>query len=114
MSISTQPAEAAIDPLRWPGVVGVPDNPARAAIAEWLFYRAVRTLPIRVTTADGRRSGAGTAADPDLHLIRPADFYQRLAGARPDRLRRVLHGRRLGIATTWPACSPCWPAGCRR
>ncbi|MDQ1744389.1 MAG: cyclopropane-fatty-acyl-phospholipid synthase [Pseudonocardiales bacterium] len=79
MSISTPTVEAAIDPSRWPGVVQVPDNPVRAAIAERLFYRAVRTLPIRVSTADGRRSGAGTAADPDLYLVRPADFFQRLA-----------------------------------
>ncbi len=79
MSISTPTVEAAIDPSRWPGVVRVPDNPVRAAIAELLFYRAVHTLPIRVSTADGRQSGAGTAADPDLCLVRPADFFQRLA-----------------------------------
>jgi cyclopropane-fatty-acyl-phospholipid synthase len=81
MSISTQAIELAIDPMRWPDVVRVPDNPVRAAIAEALFYRAVRTLPIRVSTADGRRSGTGTAADPDLHLVRPADFHQRLAAS---------------------------------
>jgi hypothetical protein len=45
----------------------------RAAIAERLFRRAVRTLPIRVIAADGRHCGAGSWTDPDLRLIRPAD-----------------------------------------
>jgi len=79
MSTSTRPTAPAIDPARWPGVVEVPDNPVRAAIAERLFFRAVRSLPIRVSTADGRRTGTGSAAAPDLHLVRPAHFYRRLA-----------------------------------
>ncbi|MEO9240592.1 MAG: cyclopropane-fatty-acyl-phospholipid synthase family protein [Jatrophihabitantaceae bacterium] len=79
MSTMTLAAEAAIDPARWPDVVAVPQNQLRGRIAERLVKRAVRSLPIRVTTADGKRFGAGTMTDPDLHLIRPDDFYQRLA-----------------------------------
>jgi cyclopropane-fatty-acyl-phospholipid synthase len=68
-----------IDATRWPDVVTVPDNPLRARVAERLLKRAAKSLPIRVTTADGNRFGAGTRTDPDLHLVRPADFYRRLA-----------------------------------
>jgi cyclopropane-fatty-acyl-phospholipid synthase len=67
-----------VDPSLWPDVVHVPHKPIRAAVAQRLTKRAVSTLPIRVTTADGERFGAGTATDPGLHLIRPSDFYQRL------------------------------------
>ncbi len=79
MSTTTLAADTGIDPTRWPDVVAVPQNPAKALIAARLVRRAVKSLPIRVTTADGNRFGAGTAGDPDLHLIRPDDFYRRLA-----------------------------------
>jgi cyclopropane-fatty-acyl-phospholipid synthase len=81
MSTSTLAAEATIDPTRWPDIVAVPQNPGRALIAARLVRRAVKSLPIRVTTADGNRFGAGTVNDPDLHLIRPEDFYRRLAAS---------------------------------
>jgi cyclopropane-fatty-acyl-phospholipid synthase len=80
MSI-TMLAPERIDASRWPDVVAVPDHPVRAQIAERLVKHAVRSLPLRVTTADGERFGAGTTADPGLHLLRPADFYQRLAAS---------------------------------
>jgi cyclopropane-fatty-acyl-phospholipid synthase len=79
MSSTTLAADAAIDPARWPDVVSVPQIPLRGLVAERLVRRAVRSLPIRVTTADGKRFGAGRTTDPDLHLIRPEDFYRRLA-----------------------------------
>ena len=71
--------DTAIDAARWPDVVAVPNLPVKAAIAERLVKRAVKSLPIRVTTADGQRFGAGRGDDPDLHLIRPQNFYARLA-----------------------------------
>ncbi len=80
MSTTMLAPDKTVDPRRWPDVVAVPNSPVRAAIAERLLKRAVRSLPIRVTTADGQRFGAGAGTDPDLHLVRPADFYQRLAG----------------------------------
>jgi len=60
-------------------VVAVPDNPVRAKIAERLTKRAVKNLPLRVTTADGNRFGGGGVSDPGLHLVRPDHFYRRLA-----------------------------------
>lgn len=79
MSSTMLAPDVTIDPSRWPDVVAVPDSPFRAAIARRLVKRAVRSLPIRITTADGQRFGAGREDDPGLHLIRPGDFYQRLA-----------------------------------
>ncbi len=67
-----------IDPVLWPDVVNVPDTAFRARIAERLTKKAVAALPIRVTTADGKRFGAGRSDDPNLHLIRPDHFYRRL------------------------------------
>ena len=68
-----------IDPARWPDVAVVPDDPVRARIAEQLVRQAVRTMPIRLVTADGRRLGAGRPGDPELRLVRPQHFYRRLA-----------------------------------
>jgi len=79
MTTTLPVAPAAIDAQLWPDVVSVPDGSLRAAIAARLVKRAVRSLPIRVTTADGQRFGAGTGTDPDLHLVRPEAFYRRLA-----------------------------------
>ncbi|HTZ42274.1 MAG TPA: cyclopropane-fatty-acyl-phospholipid synthase family protein [Jatrophihabitans sp.] len=72
-------AAAPLDPARWPDVVAVPDNPWRARIAERLVRRAVRTLPLRVRTEDGRRFGGGSPRDPELRLHRPEHLYRRLA-----------------------------------
>jgi cyclopropane-fatty-acyl-phospholipid synthase len=71
--------DAAIDPARWPDVVAVPDNRLRGLVAERLVRHAVRSLPLRITTVDGKRFGAGGPTDPGLHLVRPEDFYRRLA-----------------------------------
>jgi cyclopropane-fatty-acyl-phospholipid synthase len=75
---TTAPAQRYIDADLWPDVTNVPQRPLRAAVAKRLAKRAIASLPIRVTTADGGRLGAGTASDPGLHLIRPDAFYQRL------------------------------------
>jgi hypothetical protein len=64
-SVTTRPAyEVAIDPDIWPDVVAIPRRAIHAAAAERLTKRAVRSLPLRVTTADGQRFGAGTSDDP--------------------------------------------------
>ncbi|HEX2904626.1 MAG TPA: cyclopropane-fatty-acyl-phospholipid synthase family protein [Jatrophihabitans sp.] len=76
---NTLTRSSVIDASRWPDVVAVPDNPLRAKIAERLWKHAVKSLPIRVTTADGLRYGTGVATDPDLHLLRPDDLFRRLA-----------------------------------
>lgn len=79
MSTSTVTRPPAIDPARWPDVVAVPDNRLRGKIAERLARRAFKTLPLRVLVAGGERLGAGGPGSPDLRLIRPDDFYRRLA-----------------------------------
>jgi cyclopropane-fatty-acyl-phospholipid synthase len=79
MTSTTLADRAAIDPTRWPDVVAVPQNPLRGLVAAWLVRHAVRSLPLRVTTSDGKRFGGGGPTDPGLHLIRPEDFYRRLA-----------------------------------
>ncbi|HET6209737.1 MAG TPA: cyclopropane-fatty-acyl-phospholipid synthase family protein [Jatrophihabitans sp.] len=79
MSSTMLAPAAAIDPARWPDVVSVPQNRLRGLVAERLVRHAVRSLPIRVSTADGKRLGGGGPADPGLHLVRPDDFYRRLA-----------------------------------
>src|SRR5690242_82316 len=68
-----------IDPARWPDVAALPDNPVRSRVAEQLVRQAVRTVPIRLLTADGQQLGAGRTGDPDLRLVRPEHFYRRLA-----------------------------------
>src|SRR6185437_14579148 len=78
---STTLAREAIDPVRWPDVVAVPQNRLRGLVAAYLVRHAVRSLPLRVTTADGRRFGAGGPDDPGLHLVRPEDVYRRLAAS---------------------------------
>lgn len=67
-----------IDRRLWPDIAAVPDRPMRALVARRLVRRAVKTLPLRVTTADGRQLGAGGPGDPLLHLVHPDAFYQRV------------------------------------
>jgi cyclopropane-fatty-acyl-phospholipid synthase len=67
-----------IDPALWPDVACVPSSPLRAAVARRLFRHAADRLPLTVREAGGVRYGGGTVADPQLHLVRPADFFSRL------------------------------------
>ncbi|MFE9580716.1 class I SAM-dependent methyltransferase [Nocardia sp. NPDC006044] len=79
MSIQTQ--VTASPSAYWPDVERVPAG-ARAAIAaavaDRLFRRAVRTLPLRVEYPDATVLGAGAQDAPRLILHRPADFAARL------------------------------------
>ncbi|GAB2822413.1 SAM-dependent methyltransferase [Lentzea nigeriaca] len=59
----------------WPGLFTTPRSPLRARIAESLFRKAVRTLPVTVRLPDGRTWGAG---GPVMRLVRPAAFFHRL------------------------------------
>ena len=67
-----------VDPLLWPDVATVPHSPMRATIARRIFRRASERLPLRVTEPGGHRYGAGTSADPELVLVRPASFFARI------------------------------------
>jgi cyclopropane-fatty-acyl-phospholipid synthase len=50
----------------------------RAAIAERLFRRTVRRLPIRVVFPGGEQLGAGGAGSPVMRVERPVTFFHRL------------------------------------
>jgi cyclopropane-fatty-acyl-phospholipid synthase len=91
-SLSTQaparPAPAGPDPgnrptsadaARWPDVAAAPRAAVRSRLAELVVRRLAGQLPLRVRLPDGRSYGAGGPQDPELHLLRPADFYHRVA-----------------------------------
>ena len=61
-----------------PAAAEAPQAPLRATIAQMIFERAVRRVPVRVTYPDGRVLGAGSLASPELEVIRPAAFFARL------------------------------------
>ncbi|WNV84314.1 cyclopropane-fatty-acyl-phospholipid synthase family protein [Umezawaea sp. Da 62-37] len=62
----------------WPGLRTPPNSPVKARIAEALFRRAVRSLPVRVVLPDGVRLGAGGPDAPVMRVHRPAAFFHRL------------------------------------
>lgn len=70
------------DARRWPDVAAAPDrftSRPRAAVAAWLFRRAVASLDLRVELPDGilADSGSGTAL-PRMIIRRPEAFFRRL------------------------------------
>ncbi|MBA2415239.1 MAG: class I SAM-dependent methyltransferase [Geodermatophilaceae bacterium] len=62
----------------WPGLAVPPRNAFKARIAQALFGRAVRDLPVRVVYPDGRVVGSGGKHDPVMRLDRPDAFFNRL------------------------------------
>jgi cyclopropane-fatty-acyl-phospholipid synthase len=62
----------------WPGLATPPNSPARARIAESLFRRAVRSLPVRIVFPGGERIGAGGPGSPVMRIVRPAAFFNRV------------------------------------
>jgi cyclopropane-fatty-acyl-phospholipid synthase len=58
----------------WPGLAAVPRSPVKGRIAESLFRRAVKTLPVRVELGDEVLGLGG----PTMRIVRPADFFRRL------------------------------------
>jgi cyclopropane-fatty-acyl-phospholipid synthase len=62
----------------WPGLTTPPHAPFRARVAEALFRRAVRDLPVRVVFPGGARIGAGGSGSPVMRIVRPAAFFHRL------------------------------------
>jgi len=63
---------------RWPAIATTPRAPLSATVARFIFERATRLVPVRVTYPDGRIAGAGTDASPELELVRPNAFFARL------------------------------------
>jgi cyclopropane-fatty-acyl-phospholipid synthase len=62
----------------WPGLATPPSSPFRAHVAEALFNRAVRSLPVRVVFPGGKRIGAGGPSSPVMRIVRPEAFFSRL------------------------------------
>lgn len=62
----------------WPGLWSPPRSVVRARIAESLFRRAVRALPVRVVLPGGHVLGAGGPGAPDMRVHRPEAFFRRL------------------------------------
>ncbi|KOX21607.1 cyclopropane-fatty-acyl-phospholipid synthase [Saccharothrix sp. NRRL B-16348] len=62
----------------WPGLWSPPRSVVRARVAESLFRRAVRTLPVRVVLPGGHVLGAGGPGAPDMRVHRPDAFFSRL------------------------------------
>jgi cyclopropane-fatty-acyl-phospholipid synthase len=78
--VGAAPSPAAPRPQEgvWPGLATPPHAPHRARIAEMLFRRAVRDLPVRVVFPGGERIGAGGDRAPVMRVVRPAAFFHRL------------------------------------
>ncbi|MEV0708880.1 class I SAM-dependent methyltransferase [Nocardia aurea] len=65
----------------WPDVDTVPTGirtAVAAPVAEYLFRRAIRDLPILVELPDGTKYGNGDRDDPRMILRRPRDFFARI------------------------------------
>ncbi|MCW0214552.1 MAG: cyclopropane-fatty-acyl-phospholipid synthase family protein [Pseudonocardia sp.] len=62
----------------WPGLATPPEARVKGRIAEGLFRRAVRTLPVRVVFPGGERIGAGGPDAPVMRIVRPEAFFRRL------------------------------------
>lgn len=63
----------------WPGLADVPRVPLRAKVAEKLFRRAVRDLPVQVVLPGGETLGIGGPDAPRMDVPRPDAFFARLA-----------------------------------
>jgi cyclopropane-fatty-acyl-phospholipid synthase len=62
----------------WPGLATPPRAPGKARIAEALFRRAVKGLPVRVVFPGGERIGSGGPDSPVMRIVRPEAFFHRL------------------------------------
>ncbi|OZF58201.1 cyclopropane-fatty-acyl-phospholipid synthase family protein [Rhodococcus sp. 14-2470-1a] len=70
-----------VDTHNWPGIAFVPAGTkakVAAPVADFLFRRAVGTLPLRARFADGSVIGGGGPESPVMQIVRPADFAARV------------------------------------
>ncbi|WP_445942342.1 class I SAM-dependent methyltransferase [Pseudonocardia sp. T1-2H] len=65
----------------WPGLATPPSAKLKGRIAEGLFRRAVRSLPVSVVFPGGDRIGAGGSDAPVMRIVRPEAFFQRLGAS---------------------------------
>ena len=82
-----------------PGLATPPRRRSAPASPRSLFRRAVRALPVRVVFPDGRALGAGGPASPVMRIVRPDGVLPPARRQLEDRVRRVVHGRRLDAPT---------------
>jgi cyclopropane-fatty-acyl-phospholipid synthase len=64
--------------IRWPGLAIPDEAPTRAWLAERLFRRTVRRLPVRAELPGGEVLGAGGPGAPLMRIHRPVTFFHRL------------------------------------
>jgi cyclopropane fatty-acyl-phospholipid synthase-like methyltransferase/DUF1365 family protein len=75
------PVGPLVNAQRWPDIATARGSRLRAAVAERLFTRVVRRLPLRVLMPDGRLLGGGSAEAPVMHLHRPEAFSRRVGSS---------------------------------
>ncbi|HEY7723402.1 MAG TPA: cyclopropane-fatty-acyl-phospholipid synthase family protein [Pedococcus sp.] len=65
--------------MHWPSLARSPRAPLHAKVARSIFERAVRMVPVRVVTPDGRSCGGDTGPSaPVFEIVRPGSFFARL------------------------------------
>ncbi|MEH0423996.1 cyclopropane-fatty-acyl-phospholipid synthase family protein [Streptomyces sp. B21-083] len=66
-----------------PLLAEAPRAPVRAWMVERIFRHAMRSLPVRVAFPGGERIGRGGPDSPVMRVVRPAEFFSRLAVVGP-------------------------------
>ena len=79
------------------GAAGPRRRARRRVIADRLLRRAAARLPLRLVYPDGTVVGAADPTVPTLVIHQPRSAGPPHRSAWPDRLRRVLHGRRMVV-----------------
>ncbi|MFI6392558.1 class I SAM-dependent methyltransferase [Nonomuraea sp. NPDC050540] len=64
---------------RWPSLTPPDPAPVRAWLMARVFRRAVASLPVRVALPGGTRMGGGGPDSPVMRIVRPREFFTRLA-----------------------------------
>ena len=83
---------------RWPGLFEPPRAPLAARVARAIMRSTGERLPVQVRLADGKVIGAGGPESPQMCIHRPDAFFHRVGADLRDRVRRGVHGGRLGAA----------------
>lgn len=76
MTISTA---SRIDLTRWPSLAPPDPAPVRAWLMEQVFRHAVASFPVQVVWPGGARTGGGGPDSPVMRIVRPKEFFTRLA-----------------------------------
>jgi cyclopropane-fatty-acyl-phospholipid synthase len=63
---------------RWPGIAQTPRTPFKARVARAILKPAVTSTPVRLTFPDGTVWGSGGPDAPEMTIVRPTAFFNRL------------------------------------